>query len=129
MGCDSAHPMVLCKQENVGRCMEAAVSEIDGLEENIEPDADGRHWIANLNGDRIGGFKTKEKARRFLDYVDDRPWFAVVNGVRIGGFKTEAEARRFFDSELAAMLGRDVIAELEVGFDNVQRNKKTASSD
>jgi hypothetical protein len=43
------------------------MSENDGLEENIELDADGRHWIVVDNGVRIGGFKTEAEARRFLD--------------------------------------------------------------
>ena len=43
------------------------MSEIDGLEEKIELDADGRHWLAVVNGTRFGGFKTEAEARRFLD--------------------------------------------------------------
>jgi hypothetical protein len=36
----------------------------------IELDADGRHWLVVLpNGVRTGGFKTENDARRFLGFA------------------------------------------------------------
>jgi hypothetical protein len=48
----------------------------------IKQDVDGRHWLVVIDGESIGGFKSKEDAERFINPVNHKDAWRVREGLK-----------------------------------------------